>query len=95
YGAIRSKIGLFTFFNFSIVILVDLDALIPNICVFFVLAFGSFKGHNLVKIYHFFIKNTPKCSQKSEESENNSIKSKKSLKKWTILEKPKIGYASL
>ncbi|RNA18127.1 hypothetical protein BpHYR1_022504 [Brachionus plicatilis] len=42
YGAIRSKIGLFTFFNFSIVILVDLDALIPNICVFFVLAFGSF-----------------------------------------------------
>ncbi|RMZ99811.1 hypothetical protein BpHYR1_040394 [Brachionus plicatilis] len=36
------------------VILVDLDALIPNICVFFVL-------------------------EKSEESENNSIKSKKSL----------------
>ncbi|RNA18917.1 hypothetical protein BpHYR1_011809 [Brachionus plicatilis] len=37
-----------------LLILVDLDALIPNICVFFVL-------------------------EKSEESENNSIKSKKSL----------------
>ncbi|RNA26794.1 hypothetical protein BpHYR1_043530, partial [Brachionus plicatilis] len=55
YGAIRSKIGLFTFFNFSIVILVDLDALIPNICVFYVL-------------------------EKSEEPENNSIKSKNHLK---------------
>ncbi|RNA11944.1 hypothetical protein BpHYR1_032890 [Brachionus plicatilis] len=56
---------------FSEMILVDLDALIPNIC--------PSEGHNLVKFYNFFIKNTPKCSEKSEESENNSIKSKKSL----------------
>ena len=51
YGAIRSKIGLFTFFNFSIVILVDLDALIPNICVFFVLGNYFMNYSKFLRVY--------------------------------------------
>ncbi|RNA23282.1 hypothetical protein BpHYR1_033081 [Brachionus plicatilis] len=55
YGAIRSKIGLFTFFNFSIVILVDLDALIPNICFL--------KCRHRLKLYHHSQNYLVYCSQ--------------------------------